>query len=77
MPTGSSCSQFNGYEVRRTESNGIDVAITYHRVADPFVACTADYPVVETIVPLGSDFEPGVEYTVNLNSDTIRSFVAD
>ncbi len=77
MPTGSSCSQFNGYEVRRTESNRIDVAITHHKVADPFVACTADYPVVETIVPLGSDFEPGVEYTVNLNSDTTRSFVAD
>ena len=77
MPTGSSCSQFNGYEVRRTESNGIDVAITHHRVADPFVACTADYPVVETIVPLGSDFEPGLEYTVNVNSDTTRSFVAD
>ena len=76
MPKGSSCSQFNGYEIRRRESNRTDVAITHHQVADPFVVCTADYPVVETIVPLGSDFEPGVEYTVSVNSETTRSFVA-
>ena len=58
--SGSGCSQFNGYEVRRSESNRIDIVITHHQVADPRVACTADYPVVETTVPLGSDFEPGV-----------------
>ena len=60
-PRGSGCSQFNGYEIRRGESNRIDVVITHHQVADTLVACTADYPVVETTVPLGSDFEPGVE----------------
>ena len=76
MPKGSSCSQLNGYEIRRKESNRIDVAITHHQVADPFVTCTADYPVVETIVPLGSAFEPGIEYTVIVNSETTRSFVA-
>ncbi len=76
MPKGSSCSQLNGYEIRRTKSNRIDVAITHHQVADPFVTCTADYPVIETIVPLGSDFEPGMEYTVSVNSETTRSFVA-
>ena len=79
MPKGSSCSQFNGYEIRRSASNRIDVAITHHQVADPLVACTADYPVVETSVPLGSlgsDFEPGVEYTVRVNADTTRTFVA-
>ena len=76
MPKGSGCSQFNGYEIRRRESNSIEVAITHHQVADPLVMCTADYPVVETDVLLGSDFEPGVEYTVNVNSDTTRSFVA-
>ena len=74
MPRGSGCSQFNGYEVRRSESNRIDIVITHHQVADPRVACTADYPVVETTVPLGSDFEPGVQYTVRVNSDTAKSF---
>ena len=75
MPWGSSCSQFNGYEIRRRESNRIDVVITHHQVADTLVACTADYPLVETTVPLGSDFDPGVEYTVRVNSDTTKSFV--
>ena len=75
MPSGS-CSQFNGYEIRRSENNSIDVTITHHEVADPQVICTADYPIVETVVPLGSDFEPGEEYTVILNSDTTRSFTA-
>ena len=76
MPNGSSCSQFNGYEIQRRESGRIDVAITHHQVADTLVPCTADYPVVETTVPLGSDFEPGVEYTVSVNSEVVRSFVA-
>ena len=76
MPKGGSCSQFNGYEIRRRESNRIDVTITHHQVADQSVICTEDYPVVETVVPLGSDFEQGMEYTVSVNSETIRSFVA-
>ncbi len=40
------------------------------------VVCTTDYPTVETIVQLGSNFEPGVEYTVVVNSDTSEKFVA-
>ena len=76
MPKGSGCSQFNGYEIHRREGGRIDVIVTHHQVADPFVICTADYPMVETTVPLGFDFEPGVEYTVSVNSDTTRSFVA-
>ncbi len=76
MPRGSGCSQFNGYEIRRRESNLIDVVVTHHQVSDQLVVCTADYPVVETTVPLGSDFEPGAEYTVSINSDTIVSLVA-
>ena len=40
LPKGSGCSQFNGYEIRRGEPNRIDVAITHHEVADPFVVCT-------------------------------------
>ena len=76
MPKGSGCSQFNGYEIRREEANRIDVVITHHQVADPNVVCTADYPTVETYVPLGSEFEPGAEYTVTVNGDTVSSFTA-
>ena len=75
MPS-SGCSRFNGYEIRRTASTDIDVAITHHQVADPSIMCTADYPIVETDIPLGPDFEPGVEYTVRVNSNTATSFVA-
>lgn len=74
MPKGSGCSQFNGYEVRRSEPNRIEVAITHHEVAEPDVVCIADYPIVETLVPLGSDFEPGVEYSVTVNSEVTESF---
>ena len=81
LAKGSSCSQFNGYEIRRRDAGRIEVVITYHQIADPVVPftavpCTADRPIVETDVPLGSDFEPGVEYTVTVNTDTTTSFVA-
>ena len=76
LPRGSSCSRFNGYEVRRGAPDTIEVAITHHEVADRLVACTADYPSVETVVPLGSGFEPGEEYEVRVNGDKSTSFVA-
>ena len=76
MPKGSGCSQFNGYEIRRSESNTIAVTVTHREVADPFVVCTADFPIVETVIPLGSDLKSGVEYTVTVNSDASSSFVA-
>ena len=76
LPKGSGCSQFNGYEIRRREPNRMNVVITHHEVADSLVVCTADYPVVETTVPLDSDFEPGLEYTVAVNGEIVQSFVA-
>ena len=74
LPKGSGCSQFNGYEIRRRESNEIDVVVTHHEITDQLVVCTTDLPIVETNVPLGSDFEPGEKYYVRVNSDTIVSF---
>ena len=76
LPKGSSCSQYNGYEIRRAESDTIEVSITHHEVVDPDVICTADYPVVETFVPLGTDFKAGVEYKISVNSKDEVSFVA-
>ena len=76
MPRGSGCSQFNGYEIRRSEPNRIEVVITHHEVSEPNVVCTADYPIVETVVPLGSDIKSGVEYTVSINSEVTESFTA-
>ncbi len=76
LPAGSSCSQFDGYEIRRGELDEIEVIITHHQVSDQQAVCTKDYPLVETTVPLGSDFEPGEKYTVRVNSETVTSFVA-
>ena len=74
LPKGSGCSQFNGYEIRRRETNEIEVVVTHHEIADQLVVCTADFPIVETNVPLGSDFDPGKKYTVSVNSDTTVTF---
>ena len=76
LPKGSGCSQVNGFEIQRIAPRSLDLEITHHEVADPQVVCTADFPIVETDVPLGSDFEPGAEYTVNINDDTTVTFVA-
>ncbi len=76
LPAGSSCSQFDGYEIRRRESNEIEVVVTHHQISDQQAACTRDYPLVETTVPLGSDFVSGEKYTVRVNSETVTSFVA-
>ena len=53
MPRGSGCSQFNGYEIGPRQDGTILMAITHHEAADPFVVCTADYPVEETNCPPG------------------------
>lgn len=76
LPKGSACSKFNGYEIRRADPTRIEVNVTHHEVADPIVICTADYPIVETSIPLGSDFEPGVEYSVTVNAETVETFAA-
>ena len=75
-PRAAAAPKFHGYEVRRRESNEIEVVVTHHKVADQLVVCTADFPIVEANVPLGSGFEPGEEYTARVNSDTATSFVA-
>ncbi len=76
LPLGSRCSKFNGYEVRRADPTRIEVDVTHHAVADRAIRCTKDYPLVETSIPLGSDFEPGLEYTVSVNSDKTQTFLA-
>ena len=45
------------------------MTVTHHEVADPSVICTADFPVVETIIPLGPGFEAGSPYSVTVNSE--------
>ena len=71
-PSGS-CTGVNGHEVIRREPAVVEVRITHHQVSDPTVMCTQDFPITETLVPLGSEFEAGTEYTVKVN-DKARVF---
>ena len=77
LPKEGKCTAINGYEIRRTEPTRIEVALTHHWVTDPSVACASGWSaLVETLIPLGSDFEGGQEYTVSVNSDMTETFVA-
>ena len=71
LPSGSRCSASNGYAIERTETGRISVLITHHETRAANAACTGDYPLVETTVPLGGDFEPGREYVLDLNGEPL------
>ena len=62
--------------IRRNVPHQLEVVITHHEIADPSAVCTADFPILETDVPLGSEFNSGVEYTVNVNEDASVTFAA-
>ena len=72
--SGSSCSQFNGYDVSRPFANNIQVKVTYLFPAGE-VMCTSDVAYAETDIPLGSNFNPKEEYTVVVNKVT-ETFIA-
>ena len=60
----------------RREAEVVDVTLTYYRVApgEGSIVCITDYPVVEAVIPLGSHFTGGQEYTVRLNGEEVGSF---
>ncbi len=72
--SGSSCSQFNGYDVSRPFSNTIHVTVTYLLPAGD-VMFTRDIAYAEADIPLGSDFVSNEEYTV-LVSQATETFIA-
>ena len=75
MHQGSGCSRFNGYDITRSGPYRFEIALTHHVVdfSQPggMVACTADIAIEETAIHLGADFEPGREYTVVVNTETV------
>ena len=76
LPRGSSCSRFNGYDVARPSANLIVLTVTHLEVTEDNVPCTRDLPVVETVVSLGSGFNSGEEYTVEINGQVTEKFKA-
>ena len=76
LPMGSSCQQFAGYDVAR-DGTIIRVTMTNLQVAPGVLApCTADFPAVETTIPLGNDFEVGQTYRVVVNNKPTNTFLA-
>ena len=70
----NACVSFGGYRLERHGAT-IEVEVINWTPADPHVVCAQIYGAVETMVPLGSDFEPGKTYTVVVN-DVTETFVA-
>ena len=70
----NSCATFGGYRIER-DGDMISIEIINWEPADPRVACAEVYRVVETTIPLGSDFQSGSTYTVLVN-DVTETFVA-
>ena len=64
LPNG--CVTYKDFEVVR-EIEVIRVTVTNLEPADGLRACTMIYGINQITVPLGSDFEPGEEYTVIVN----------
>ena len=53
----------------------ISVEMVNSRQSDPELVCAQVYRTVETTIPLGSRFEPGATYTVQVN-DAATTFGA-
>jgi hypothetical protein len=70
----NSCETFAGYRMER-DSDMIHIEIINWKPADPGVACAEVYRIVETTIPLGSEFESGSTYTISVN-DVTETFVA-
>ncbi len=73
LPNG--CIRFNDIEVAR-DGTMIAIAVTNLAPTDEGVMCTQVYGTVENNVQLGTDFQPGVTYTVNVNNSVIETFEA-
>jgi hypothetical protein len=72
LPDG--CTRFARVEVRR-EGRTVFVDVFNHVPSDAATLCTMIYGEQESAVPLGSDFEPGASYTLDVNG-TRQPFVA-
>lgn len=70
----NSCVSFAGYRLESREDT-IKIKMINHKPADSQVLCAMVYGTVETRISLGSDFESGTKYTIEVN-DVTETFVA-
>ena len=65
----NSCVSFGGYSLTRDDDT-IQIEMVNWKPADPGIVCAQVYGTVATNIPLGSKFEPGEIYTVEVNGVT-------
>lgn len=68
------CVSYGGYRLEREGAN-IQIEMINWKPADPQGFCAQVYGMVETVIPLGSEFESGQVYTVVVGSVT-ETFLA-
>ena len=71
----NSCHSFAGYALTR-DGRTLWIGVYNSIPSDKEIACAQVYGTVETTIPLGSDFDPQVTYTVDVNGETLR-FMGD
>ena len=76
---GSSCSDFNGFEIKRPTNNTFEVTLTNLEVARENVPCTDDLPSAEVTILLGTvgtNLVAGQDYEVVVNGEKTDTFTA-
>ena len=72
----NSCHTFGEYTLTR---DGVNVLVRVFNVKptdDRNIRCAQVYGTVDTVIPLGSDYDPDTTYTIDVNGETI-SFKGD
>ena len=67
----NSCESFGGFDVT-LDGTTVLVDLYNFRIGDTSIACAEIYGMVETNVDLGSDFDAGVTYTVQVGSRSLK-----
>lgn len=68
----NACAKFHDARITSASGTLITVAVTNTVPKDPNVACAEVYGEHTSILQLGSDFSPGVTYTVKVNQGEVR-----
>jgi hypothetical protein len=68
LPNG--CHQFSGHKLAR-DGTRITISVMNRAPTDPGTACTQVYGQHEEVIELGTNFQPGTEYTVQVNEETL------
>jgi len=66
----NSCMRYGGYYINRN-GDTIHIEMVNWKPADPDTQCEEVYTEIQKNIPLGSDFESGTTYIVEVNGNTV------